>query len=513
MDKIIALVPARSGSVRIKHKNLRQIAGVPLVAMAVQQATMTPSVDRVFISTDSELYAEVAANYGAEVPFMRPAEISKSDSTDLDVFDHFLDWYQQKYNLYPELVVQVRPTAPARSVQMIEEAIRFMQDHPEYDSLRSVSVPHQTPYKMWFRDRDGELKPVIKEQNAGYDGATQMLPQTFAQDGIVDIIRPSTILKKKSISGDRIAGIVSTRENWDIDRPEDLRIAAAMVHDDRLFGLGKGSVFGGSLGIIQGRLTQAKELQCFPAQKWKEEFPLARQCGYHCIELIRDQKENPDNPLWSSDSDLSEVESVALLSGIGIRSICDDYVQNCEWENLSTENYKKLVDLLCRASKLNVQLVVYPLFQKANIDTPQKQNALLAFLNSIAPLLELLHLSIALEISSSYDTLERLFANISSRRIGLCVDTGNLHAAGICTASILKSDALQERIMHIHLKDRDDSGNNVVIGYGNVDFGTILGILREKDYSGCLITETARGLNPLETAIHNRVWLAGIVAE
>ena len=116
MNKIVALVPARSGSVRIKHKNLRQIAGVPLLAIAVQQAAMAPSIEQVFISTDSELYAEVAANYGAEVPFIRPPDISTSDTTDLEVFSHFLDWYQKQYNVCPELIVQIRPTAPARSV-------------------------------------------------------------------------------------------------------------------------------------------------------------------------------------------------------------------------------------------------------------------------------------------------------------------------------------------------------------------------------------------------------------
>ena len=386
-----------------------------------------------------------------------------------------------------------------------------MLEHPEFGSLRSVSVPHQTPYKMWYQENSGKLRPVIEQQNAGYDGATQMLPHTFAQDGIVDIIRPGTILNKKSISGDAIAGILSTRENWDIDRPEDLRIAASLMHDDRLFGLGKGSPFGGSLGIIQGRLTPSKELQCFPAHNWREEFSLARRCGYHCMELIRDQDPNPDNPLWSDDPDFSELENLALHSGVGIRSICDDYVQNCDWENLSSENYKNLVNLLCRASKLNARLVVYPLFQKADLSTPQKQRAFLAFLESIEMLTELLHLSIALEISAPCSTLENLFSQITNKHVGLCVDTGNLYLAGISSEDILKSSRLSARIIHIHLKDRDDSGKNVVLGSGNIDFRSILYTLQKTGYSGCLITETDRGTDPLVTARHSRTWLADLL--
>lgn len=126
MKKCVALIPARSGSVRIRHKNLIQIQGVPLLAIAVQQARMLPEIDEVYISTDSEIYAEIAANYGAVVPFIRPPEISQPDSTDYEVFAHFLNWYVTEKRETPDLLIQIRATAPMRDLKFIQKAIKLM---------------------------------------------------------------------------------------------------------------------------------------------------------------------------------------------------------------------------------------------------------------------------------------------------------------------------------------------------------------------------------------------------
>ena len=150
MGRIVALVPSRAGSTRIKDKNIRQINGMPLIGIAVKQAVSVPEIDEVYVSTDSELYADIAMNYGATKPFIRPKELAGNNSTDYEVFQHFLDWYMEKYQEMPEMIVQIRATAPVRDVGTISKAIRFMKEHPEFDSLRSVSDPHQTPYKMWY---------------------------------------------------------------------------------------------------------------------------------------------------------------------------------------------------------------------------------------------------------------------------------------------------------------------------------------------------------------------------
>ena len=115
---------------------------------------------RTIVSTDDTEIANVSREHGAEVPFMRPAEYAQDLSLDFDVFRHALQWLADHEGYRPELVVQLRPTGPVRRVELMDQAITLMLDHPEADSLRSVSAPIQTPYKMW-RMEHGYLQPLL----------------------------------------------------------------------------------------------------------------------------------------------------------------------------------------------------------------------------------------------------------------------------------------------------------------------------------------------------------------
>lgn len=511
MGNIVALVLARSGSTRIKNKNIRQIKGIPLVGLAVKQVADVNEIDEVYVSTDSEIYAQIAQTYGAVKPFLRPAAISGNLSTDYEVFQHFLEWYQGHYQETPELIVQIRPTAPARDMMTIIEAIDFMKKHPEFDSLRSVSTPHQTPYKMWMMDDNHELHPVIKTEKQAYDMPTQNLPKCFGQDGIVDIVRPSTLLQYGNMAGKKIAGLLEHPKTWDIDTDQDLIKAGELLKSYMVLKLPNcEKALGGSLGIIQGRLSDAKELQYFP-EDWSSEFSVARKIGYAAIECFRDKTRNDMNPLWSGSLDMEEVKGVAFYEGIGIRSICDDYIQQCEWKNLSTEQYMLLEDLLIRAASLGVDIVVYPMFEKADLADQDNLDSFLRYIQQLGKLAERLNIRIALEVSKSHDQLVNIFDKIPNDNVGLCVDTGNLYAAGISVNDILRSEDLRKRLFHIHLKDRNEAGENVVPGMGKVDFLLIFEDLYRIDYEGSLIAETTRGINPQETARQNKRFFQEIV--
>ncbi len=511
MKGCVAVIPARAGSVRVPHKNIYQISGVPLIAIAVQQALMIPEIEEVYVSTDSELYAEIARNYGATVPFLRPADISTAEATDYDVFLHFLRWYRDTKGELPSLVVQIRATAPMRDLDLVRDAIRIMKENPEYDSLRSVSVPHQSPYKMWTPANGHELCPLLPNVK-GYDGPTQSLPRAYGQDGVVDIIRPATVLEKHSISGDRIAGILNPYKNWDIDNTHDLETADHYFRESGLFGMLRGTPFGGCLGIIQGRLTEAPCLQCFPSD-WRAEFPIGRQCGYHCIEWIRDTVYNPDNPLYAESDPSEGILSVARQSGVAVRSVCDDFVQTCDWRHMTTEDYRLLTDLLIKAFHLRASVVVYPLFLDAAVDTDERLDAFIGVLSVLAPLAKSLRLNIATEISADAERLREIFRRIPWDNVGYCLDTGNLAAGGFSVDEILSDGELAPRIMHVHLKDRDVSGANVVPGSGIVDFRSVLSRLYKIGYSGLLITETGRGDDAIRTAVKNRDFFAGILTQ
>lgn len=225
--KILAIIPARSGSKSIPHKNIRSLSGKPLLAYSIEHAIKSEMINRVIVSTDSEQYAEIARSFGAETPFLRPKEISQDNSNDREYFIHALAWLKENENYVPEICVQLRPTHPIRKVEDIDAMIQLMTDNPDADSVRSV-VKNETytPYKMWFLTKDNELKPIITETDIPepYNQPRQALPETYFQNASVDVIRTSTILDKNSLSGDKILGYVMDEE-YDIDNEKEFERA------------------------------------------------------------------------------------------------------------------------------------------------------------------------------------------------------------------------------------------------------------------------------------------------
>ena len=162
--KILAIIPARSGSKSIPHKNIRSLSGKPLLAYSIEHAIKSEMINRVIVSTDSEQYAEIARSFGAETPFLRPKEISEDNSNDRDFFIHALTWFKENENYVPDICVHLRPTHPVRKIQDIDEMIKLLISNPDADSVRSVvRNDTYTPYKMWFLKKDNELKPLMTQ--------------------------------------------------------------------------------------------------------------------------------------------------------------------------------------------------------------------------------------------------------------------------------------------------------------------------------------------------------------
>jgi N-acylneuraminate cytidylyltransferase len=228
--QVMALIPARGGSKSVPRKNLLLVAGRPLLAYSIMHAKACPSVTRVVVSTDDDEIAAVAREYGAEVPFKRPAEAATDTATDFQVFLHALSWLGAHERYVPELVVHLRPTGPVREVSLIERAIQLMLNEPEADSLRSVGTAEQTPYKMW-RIEDSFLRPLI--ELSGYPEAHSMprqkLPAAYWQNGYVDIVRPRTIIELGSMTGSVILPFVVEGKIHELDYPEQIPALEAAV--------------------------------------------------------------------------------------------------------------------------------------------------------------------------------------------------------------------------------------------------------------------------------------------
>jgi len=147
--QVLAIIPARGGSKSIPRKNIRPFAGHPLIAYSIAAGLAAKTVTRLIVSTDDEEIAAISRRYGAETPFIRPAEFSQDQTPDLPVFRHALHWLAEHEGYQPEIIVQLRPTSPVRRVAHIDQAVRILLERPEADSVRTVCVPFLNPYKMW----------------------------------------------------------------------------------------------------------------------------------------------------------------------------------------------------------------------------------------------------------------------------------------------------------------------------------------------------------------------------
>lgn len=203
-QKIIALIPARGGSKSIPKKNIRPLSDAPLLAYSIAAGLQSKWVDRVIVSTDSAEIAEIALEWGAEVPFLRPTELAEDATTDFPVFEHAVRWLEENEGYRADLVVQLRPTSPLRPPRLVDEAIEMLLKNPEADSVRCVTPSGQNPFKMW-RIENGVLQPLLKlDLPEPYNQPRQSLQETFWQTGHVEVIRYETIVQKKSLTGEVI---------------------------------------------------------------------------------------------------------------------------------------------------------------------------------------------------------------------------------------------------------------------------------------------------------------------
>jgi len=223
--EVLAIIPARGGSKGIPRKNIKLFAGYPLISYSIAAGLQAASVTRVIISTDDEEIAAVAREWGAETPFLRPAELAQDQTTDLPVFQHALTWLKEHENYAPNLVIQLRPTSPLRPRNCVDKAVALLQEHPAADSVRAVVPSGQNPHKMWrLNGKDESMTPLLKLDGVAepFNAPRQALPPTYWQTGHIDVIRPQVILEQNSMSGKTILPYeIDPRYTVDIDTPFD----------------------------------------------------------------------------------------------------------------------------------------------------------------------------------------------------------------------------------------------------------------------------------------------------
>lgn len=223
--EVLALIPARGGSKSVPRKNILPLNGKPMIAWAIKTALDSLYISRVIVTTDDPEIAAVARKEGAEVPFLRPADISGDYATDIEYHLHAVGWLKECESYIPDMIVNLRPTPPSRDCAVIDKAIETFAAHPNADSLRSVHLASESPYKMWLIDEaSAYLKPVavLEGLKEPYNSPRQVLPMVYWQDGYVDITRPSVIMDMHSTTGERILPFIIENPAIDIDYHESI---------------------------------------------------------------------------------------------------------------------------------------------------------------------------------------------------------------------------------------------------------------------------------------------------
>ena len=229
MMRILGLIPARGGSKGIPDKNIKELAGKPLIAYTIKESLKSRFIDRLIVSTDSEKIVEISKNLGAEVPFLRLQELAQDDTPMLPVIKHAIRFLEQKDGYKPDYIILLQPTSPLRNVKHIDEALEKLTQS-DADSIVSVQeVPHScNPYSVM--KLDGEfLKPFME-----YDeirNIRQMKPTFYARNGAaIYAFTYDCLMDKNSIYGDKILPyFMKKEESFDIDDIVDFRICELII--------------------------------------------------------------------------------------------------------------------------------------------------------------------------------------------------------------------------------------------------------------------------------------------
>lgn len=222
--KINAFIFARGGSKGVPRKNIRQLGGVPLLAHSIKQAHASPSIDRVIVSTDDKEIAEVAMAYGAEVPFMRPAQLAGDRSSEFEAWKHAVEEIQglERFDLF----VSLPATSPLRSVDDIENCIK------EYiasdaDVVVTVKEASRSPYfNMLKVDGEGYSQLVITGRDGERYTRRQDVPEVYDMTTVAYVTTPEFILSSEGVLDGRVRSVIIPDERAiDIDTPLDFEIA------------------------------------------------------------------------------------------------------------------------------------------------------------------------------------------------------------------------------------------------------------------------------------------------
>ena len=220
MKNCICIIPARSGSKGFPDKNIKLLQGFPLLGYSIAAAKLA-GIERVLVSTDSKQYAEIASNYGAEVPFLRPVGLSTDTSTDFEFMRHAMEWILKHEKKVPEYWLHLRPTTPLRVNKVLKKAINKIKNNNNATSLRSGHEAIHNPLKWFQKDEEGYFRGLSKGLTTEIiNMPRQKFQKVYIPNGYIDIVRSSYTLENSEMHGDKMI-VFETEFCPEIDDTED----------------------------------------------------------------------------------------------------------------------------------------------------------------------------------------------------------------------------------------------------------------------------------------------------
>lgn len=233
---IVSLIPARGGSKGVPGKNIKELGKKPLLAYSIQSSLQSKWINRTILSTDSSEIAEMGKKYGAEVPFLRPSEISQDNSTDYEFVDHAICWLEKNENYQMDYIIHLRPTTPLRDVSIMDKAIKTFVESKEqglgYSALRSVHEMSESAYKCFEIDQKNNTLMQVFTQNKDLEVtsfARQTFPPTYVGNGYVDVLDVTFIKKHKTLHGSKVLSYI-TPVGHEVDTFDDFTYLEFIMH-------------------------------------------------------------------------------------------------------------------------------------------------------------------------------------------------------------------------------------------------------------------------------------------
>lgn len=229
--KILAVIPARLGSKRVPKKNIKILAGEPLIAYTIKSALKSKLLDRIIVSTNDKKIAEIAKKYGAEVPFLRPFSLAKDETQTLPAIQHAVSYLKKSEGYIMDIIVVIQPTSPLVIAQDIDDAIKKMINK-NTNSCITVCEVSERPEWMYFVKNDKFkplLKPVLNKKQQKQD-----LPKIYIANGAVYATKRDALMKdNKIVDKNNLTTLIMPRErSIDIDEPIDFKIAEALIKNN-----------------------------------------------------------------------------------------------------------------------------------------------------------------------------------------------------------------------------------------------------------------------------------------